>query len=130
MLNLSGRSSCYDVTSLGEGIREPGRVSNCCNVAFIGEGVYKANAVPGCFNIQGLTDDLCKVAGIRRVNGAVDLINQVINFRGAKILLFSFSRMWTREVVLILTFLPRLFLASKTFDRTRFTSIAIQIPKT
>ena len=58
-----------------------------------GEGVCKANGGSSCYNVQSLTEGLCKAAGICRVSGAVDLINQVMGLCGTKVLHFGFSRM-------------------------------------
>ena len=88
-----GGSSCYNVTSLGEGICKAGGGSSCYNVSSFGEGVRKANGGSSCYNVQSLTEGLCKAAGICRVSGAVDLINQVMELCGTKVLHFGFSRM-------------------------------------
>ena len=88
-----GGSSCYNVTSLGEGICKAGGGSSCYNVSSFGEGVCKANGGSSCYNVQSLTEGLCKAAGICRVSGAVDLINQVMGLCGTKVLHFGFSRM-------------------------------------
>ena len=90
---VSGGSSCYNVASLGEGICKAGGGSSCYNVTSFGEGVCKANNGSSCYNVQSLTDGLCKAAGICSVNGALDLINQVIGLCGTKVLHFGFSRM-------------------------------------
>ncbi len=89
---VSGGSSCYNVTSLGEGICKAGGGSSCYNVSSFGEGVCKANGGSSCYNVQSLTEGLCKAAGICRVNGALDLINQVLGFCGTKVLHFGFPR--------------------------------------
>ena len=77
----------------GEEICKVSGGSSCYNVTSFGEGVCKANNGSSCYNVQSLTDGLCKAAGICSVNGAVDLINQVIGLCGTKVLHFGFSRM-------------------------------------
>ena len=77
----------------GEEICKVSGGSSCYNVTSFGEGVCKANNGSSCYNVQSLTDGLCKAAGICSVNGALDLINQVIGLCGTKVLHFGFSRM-------------------------------------
>jgi len=47
------------------------------NAGIPGEEICKVSGGSSCYNVQSLTEGLCKAAGICRVNGAVDLINQV-----------------------------------------------------